>query len=557
MRTLDERGWGVQAEALLAASRAFGSALEAYLRDPTLGLERDLGEVAEELGELLGSVRIGADLLAPGSPPTPSLKERLRSLERSHQDLETRYGRMSEAFQALMAARDETLEQERASREGAEAARQRLAFLEQASMLLSESLELETTLERVAELCVPFLADWCVIDFLDEDGDMGVAVAHRDPEREEALVDLRRRFPVHDFSPGGSGQVLTTSTPLLVPECSESWLEGLSGDPRLKEAVRSVLMEEMGLRSLLSVPLNATGRCLGVLTLASASKTRAYREEDLALAGDLARRAAQAIDNARLYASVSQAYRQQQTIAETLQWSFLPKLPERIGQLSIGYLYEAASAEELVGGDFYDLFPLDGGRMGVVLGDVSGKGVGATVVTAMARYALRGLAREYSSPATVLSKLDGLLNAELGDEKFVTLFYGVLDLATMKLVYASAGHEPALVELAEGGPLWLEATGPVLGPMLSESLGERLVTLEAGRSLLLFTDGLSEARRGGEFLGVEGVAELLNASRGLEPSARVAGILDGAREFAGASLYDDVAVLLLQVDGGVRPGAPD
>ncbi len=187
-------------------------------------------------------------------------------------------------------------------------------------------------------------------------------------------------------------------------------------------------------------------------------------------------------------------------------------MPERAGSFAFSDRYEAQSSEAKVGGDIYDLFPLGEQRWGVVIADVSGKGLAAARKTAMVKYALRSYAREHMAPAAVLTRLNDALFDEPDLTGFVTLVYGVLS-GDGAFTYASAGHETPLLRRAGGGGIEpLMPTGMVLGAVRDLEYAEQTVVLRPGDGLLLYTDGLSEARSpAGEFLDVEGLAGMLAA----------------------------------------------
>ncbi|MBI5546155.1 MAG: GAF domain-containing protein [Deltaproteobacteria bacterium] len=197
------------------------------------------------------------------------------------------------------------LEKEQAAREAAEDAQRRAAFLAEASRLLAASLDWAATLERVAHLALPGFADWCVVDVVEEDRSLHrVAVAHVDPARAEAAHQLRIRFPPNLSWPAGVPKVLRTGQSELIAEVTPEHLQAIARD----EGHRA-LLEELGAHSLLIVPLTARGKQLGAITLAYGPSGRHYGDKDLALAEDLAIRAALAVDNARLYLRTQEAVR--------------------------------------------------------------------------------------------------------------------------------------------------------------------------------------------------------------------------------------------------------
>jgi PAS domain S-box-containing protein len=194
-----------------------------------------------------------------------------------------------QASQALERAR--LYERERAARE-------RLTFIAEASELLSSSLDYSTTLARLARLAVPRLADWCAVDMLGPEGEIErLAVAHEDPEKVSWAYELQERYPPRPDDLHGVSYVLRTGEPEFIPEISEELLEESIGDD---EELRAII-DELGLRSAISVPLKARGRTLGALTLIAAEMHPPYSREDFELALELARRAGTAVDNSRLF----------------------------------------------------------------------------------------------------------------------------------------------------------------------------------------------------------------------------------------------------------------
>src|SRR5215217_3147535 len=263
-------------------------------------------------------------------------------------------------------------------------------FLAEASASLSSSLDYRATLGRVARLAIPYLADWCAIDILEEDGSLDrLALTHQDPEKVALARELEERYPPDLEAQRGVPQVLRTGQPELVPEIPESLL-----DEAVRDARHHEILQELGLKSYVIVPLVARGRTLGAITLVSAESGRRYGTNELELAEELARRAALAVDNARLYRGRIQ-------VARTLQGSLLPsRLPEVPGvEVGLGYV---PAGEVDVGGDFYDLFDArvngeagtsePSSSWGVAIGDVCGKGAEAAAMLAMARHTIRAVA---------------------------------------------------------------------------------------------------------------------------------------------------------------------
>lgn len=203
------------------------------------------------------------------------------------------------------------IERKRAERE-TEAARERLTFLAEASRVLASSLDYETTLQGIARLAVPVVADWCAVDVVDADGTLKrLALTHVDPEKIAWANELAERYPEDPESPQGTYAVLRSREPVLMSEIPDEMLvQGARDEEHL------ALIREVGLRSYISTPLVARDRALGVISFVTAESGRVYDEDDLAFAEELARRAAVAVDNAGLFRSALENEEQQRFLAE-------------------------------------------------------------------------------------------------------------------------------------------------------------------------------------------------------------------------------------------------
>lgn len=260
---------------------------------------------------------------------------------------------------------------------------------------------------------------------------------------------------------------------------------------------------------------------------------------------------ARALEAARDAARVRQELERERRVAEALTEGLLPDFPPQVGSWAFSKRYQPQSNEAQVGGDVYDLFPLGPGgkenRWGVVIADVSGKGLAAARQTASVKYYLRSYAREHASPAEVLARLNDALFDEPVLTGFVTLLYGVLSDEDGSFTYASAGHEPPILRRADGSFETLAPTGLVLGAMREMDYEEASVTFAPGDGLLLYTDGLSEARTPeGQFLQIEGVQSVLTRLRGCPPGSVADEVLAAARAYSHHRLADDTALVWIE-----------
>ena len=255
-------------------------------------------------------------------------------------------------------------------------------------------------------------------------------------------------------------------------------------------------------------------------------------------------------------AEAQEQQRRDQALARTMTEGLLPQIPAQIGAWRFSQVYEAQGNEAPVGGDLYDLFDVSAGKWGVFVADVSGKGLKAARQIALVKYALHAYAREHLSPALVLTHLNELLHDEPEVTGFVTLFYAVITEDSGELVWASAGHETPILRRACGTMKQLLPTGPVLGAMEFVPFREERTMFAKGDGLLVFTDGLSEARSVEDrriLLEVEGVERELNAlfapetGEPLAPDTPVAdSLMASLQAFSGGNLTDDTAVVWMQ-----------
>ncbi|MEA2494411.1 MAG: hypothetical protein QOJ29_2322, partial [Thermoleophilaceae bacterium] len=301
----------------------------------------------------------------------------------------------------------QAFEREREARAAAEAAEKRASFLAEASALLDASLDHDTTLQNVARLVAANMADWCGVDVVEPGGGFSsIAVAHADPEKVRWARQISERYPPDPNAATGVPNVLRTGVSELYPEIPWEMVEQAAVDEE-----HLALLRQLELHSIMIVPMVARGRTLGAITFVGAESGRTYDESDLALAEELARRAAMAVDNARLYTELS-------GIADTLQAELLPTVIPDIPGIDVAVRYRAAGELNRVGGDFYDVFGRGANEWAVVIGDVSGKGAPAAAVTALARYTLRTATVNAHTPSDALDSLNEALLERRRDQEF-------------------------------------------------------------------------------------------------------------------------------------------
>src|SRR4051794_29420652 len=288
------------------------------------------------------------------------------------------------------------------------------------------------------------------------------------------------------------------------------------------------------------VPLPAPGRVLGALELRADAPR--YGEHDLQLAEDFGVRAGAALDSARLYGAAAE-------IARVLQTSLLPPhLPEVPGA-ELAAAYQAAWDGLQVGGDFYDVFTTAEGQWYLVMGDVCGKGAEAAAVTALARYTLRSAAARRRSPAAILRWVgEAMLDQDAARGRFCTIACAHVDLlrTPARVTVACGGHPLPVIRRADGSVVPVGTPGTLLGLTPDPELQDRTAELRPGDTLVLYTDGLTEARAPAAQWGPEELAAAVAAAPAVTPAALVAGLVAAALP-DGASPRDDLAVLALRL----------
>jgi serine phosphatase RsbU (regulator of sigma subunit)/DNA-binding response OmpR family regulator len=392
---------------------------------------------------------------------------------------------------------------------------------------LVESMGLEERLERLAgHLTRVMGASRCVI-WLSERGTLVPrTVLGVSPEEREQWTS--EEVEARDFGPILQA-ALNRGEPRVVTDAQE---EGL---------VKTDLPERQNIRSTLLLPMVFLRNVIGVAWLDQPGEKREFTEQELRLGRMIAGQAAVAIENA-------QTFEQERTVASTLQQSFIPRTEIELPGFDIKSRYEPAFAAAQVGGDYFDYIELEDGRLGVVMGDVCGKGVTAAVFTAMAKYMLRAYAVEDPSPASVITRLNRSLYSQMSEDcMFITLVYGVLDTQTGEFNYVNAAHPYPLVYHPERDEMnELPTTGGMVGALPAMEFQEGRTRLEPGSVLLLYTDGVTEARTGSDMLEIQGVQAVLRRAAGTSARTICDLVYRRAVEFSGGSLKDDVAIVAIR-----------
>lgn len=423
----------------------------------------------------------------------------------------------------------------RRSQRRADEARDLLAA---AGGVFDRSLDPRRTMRTIADIAVPALADMCVIDLLDDNGTVGDTVAVAVPgEAVGWLLALRAGCPLDLESEHPVARVIRSREAVVEQDLILAHTLERNGT----ELESREFVVKTGYRSVVATPLIARGRLLGVLSSYYLRRDRSEDSYHLVLMRDLADRGAMALDNANLYSARTQ-------LARTLQSSLLPEALPVLERLALASAYHPAGDESEVGGDFYDVFTTPAGCW-LVVGDVCGKGPEAAAVTALVRHSVRAFAFVRSSPAQVLGAVNQVMLGHSLSHRFATVVLARVDLGVkpVRAVIAGAGHPPPLLLERSGAVGCVSARGTMLGVRSGSNVADVRVTLAAGSTLVLYTDGLLDAgapRRGatpGE------LCDLLADRVSTAPEQVVRQLERQALSSGAGRLRDDVAIVAAYV----------
>ncbi|HVE64336.1 MAG TPA: SpoIIE family protein phosphatase [Mycobacteriales bacterium] len=406
-------------------------------------------------------------------------------------------------------------EAERHARTSAESAGARLAVLAEASKILNSSLEVESVLRDLTRVVVPAIADYCVLDLDAGDGSIDRIAAAATPERREWSTRI-----------AADGAQSARSDPLAFVRTA------------IPEANFHATVELDPPTSAIAVPVIGREGTLGTLWLAAGARSRRrLTDADAPFAEELGRRVAVAVGNA-------QSFARQRSLAETLQHSLLPDRLPHIPGIEAAARYVAGGPGVEVGGDWYDVIQLPGGRIGLAIGDVVGKGEKAAALMGHLRSALRAYGTDGRSPAEVMERLNELL-LNTGPDQMATTVYAVLDPESGLLTIANAGHPPPLLASPDGTATYLDDTrGMPIGALPGAHYVESTVTISPGSVLVMYTDGLVEDRTKSIDVGLERLRSAV-AAGATDLDELCAAVL--AQALSGRETHDDTAVLAVRL----------
>jgi sigma-B regulation protein RsbU (phosphoserine phosphatase) len=411
-----------------------------------------------------------------------------------------------------------------------QAARRTADTLREVARVLSSTFDVNEILSLILEQLRTVVA-YDSASILLAEGEVLRAAAHR------GLFDStkldRKGFEVRGSS--AASRVMETRLPLRIDDTLRSpyWIEVLA---------------RQSIRSWLGVPLIAKGQALGVLNIDAHTPSH-FTDRDMEVAFTFANQAAVALENARLYQESVTRVEREMEIAREIQSNLFPRHLPQIEGMTIAA--RALPARE-TGGDFYDVVPLGEARLGLIIGDASGKSIPGAMLMAVARSTARSEARDHELPETVMRETNGLIAADVPPRSFVALSYATLDLETRTLALSNAGQLSPLRRKRDGTVEYFDVPGPVLplGILPDTPYAALEVQLEAGDLVVFYTDGIVEAHNARqELFGFERLEAFLRTHGELAPSAFINAILTEVETFShGVAQHDDMTLLVFRVE---------
>jgi serine phosphatase RsbU (regulator of sigma subunit) len=409
----------------------------------------------------------------------------------------------------------------------------RFAILDEIARISDGGVDLNETMEAICDVLVPRFADFCMVDVISDGRARRAATRVSARGSEAARRGLADRTPSTPPWMVAEGEEASLE-PRFIERMGEADLRELAHDEEDLETLRS-----LGTRSAITVALRARGRVIGTITLGTAWSRRRLRRQDARFARVLSGRLALALDNAGLFSDLERAERERAEIAATLQRGLLPPPLPDIPGWAAAAMYRPAGAENEVGGDFYDAFPISGGWM-LVIGDVTGRGGAGATVNPPAPNNLRTAAWLSGDPLVALGTLNSALLARADSSLCTVVAIALSSESSQPVRVAIAGHLPPL--LVDGDAVTeIAEAGPVLGAFGDASWQLEQARIGPGQQLVAVTDGITEAGGPEERFGEARLRAELAGSSSPDISVRK---LEGALDlFSAGDLEDDAAAL--------------
>jgi sigma-B regulation protein RsbU (phosphoserine phosphatase) len=408
------------------------------------------------------------------------------------------------------------------------AALQELSILNDIATAINSSTGLDKLIERIVHKSIKHLGaeqgTITLLESLEQDSPFRTMIRSTDTSRDVLPYHLDTQL---------TGWMLKNKKPLLINNFQDN------------DDFRTVQRDDYPIRSLLTVPLMLKGRLVGMLNVFNKRDEGGFTDGDKRLLTIIATQSSQVIENSRLLEEQQrfQLMQEEMRLACKIQMDLLPAEAPLIA----GYDHAGRSIPaKTVGGDYFDFIQLDDHRIAVCLGDVAGKGMPAALLMANLQATLRAQSTDVQSATCCIKRSNKLMFKNTDIDKFVTLFYGILDCRSHELSYCNAGHNYPFLIRDNGKIDRLSVGGLVLGALEEFDYCEDSVQLNPGDMLLIFSDGISEAQNeAGDFYGEERLGEIVAAHRGESAAQVVDSVMESIRDYVGETPQSDDMTILV------------
>lgn len=413
-------------------------------------------------------------------------------------------------------------------------------LLGEAGALMESALDQRERAEHLAELAVPALGDVAMVDMLDDEGSIvRMAARSREPGLAEAFTRLRAETPIPADGPHPVAEVIRSGEAIALGRLSDREIDEITTGDEARAALRRHRFQYC-----LVLPLRARGSILGALTLWIMRSANAFDRIARRTAERLTERAALGLDNARLH-------ERQAHVAQVLQQSLRPRSLPAIQGFELASRFLAAGEAYEVGGDFYDAFRTGSRSWSIVIGDVCGKGPEAAALTALARYTIRTASTPRTGPSAVLRVLHESISAEQAEMRFCTaallrVSQPANGTGAARLTVSLGGHPPPLALRRDGDVEAVGVPGSLLGAFPDPALSDAGTELAPGEALVLYTDGILDARDRGRGDERAWLAAQAASTAGGSPEEIAEKLTRAAVKRHGGEPRDDIAVIVLR-----------
>lgn len=533
---------------MVEESRDFAESIVKTVREPLVVLDSDLRVISvnpafDRTFQTLPGKNVGRQIYNLGShqwdiPPLRDVIEKVLKTDASFEDFEVEYN-FPQIGHKIMLLNARKIEQKTIGDKKILLAIEDITERKQQEKELQRARELGSALNNINDAVSSTLDFNQIIQKVVKQGAEAIGCDSAAVElKENDQWSVKYTYNLHEDM---VGKQLTGKQALITKFVGANKQAIAVPDTMSNYSLNSKIMQHHNIKSFLAVPLRTKEETHGILIFINNKESATFDDQQIDFCEKLAVSVALSLENARLYES-------QSSIAHILQETLLT-VPPKLKGIETGSVYHSATQTPgAVGGDFYDVFMVEDDKLAITIGDVAGKGIEAAKLTGFIKNTIRAYARYDFSPSAVMTRTCETVGETLTETSFVTVFFGILNIKTGALIYCSAGHPPAFIKRVETLNVEiLQTESPALISLDNFEYVNSKSQLEKGDILVLYTDGVIEARQDREFYGEERLLDFITGTKILSAKKLCNSLFDEVISFTGGSLSDDVAILTVQL----------